>query len=260
MLGPFPGMDPYLEDPAFWSDFHASFITYCRDALSDSLPDNYEARIDERVSLVEFSAAKLKRFEPDLAITHDEFAGSSATRASGAATLQPVTIPLLIEEETRQTYIEILHRPNRSLVAVLELLSPANKEEPGRSSYLAKRDALLHQPVHLIELDLLLTGRRVLLLKPLPRGDYYALIAKADQRPDCQVYSWTLQQALPVLPIPLKPPDPEVGLDLAAVFATAYERGRYARAIDYAKPPPVGMNSATSDWLKETTSKYVQKK
>ena len=31
-------------------------------------------------------------------------------------------------------------------------------------------------------------------------------------------------------------------LDLAAVFATAYERGRYARSLDYASPPHVSLN------------------
>ena len=46
-------MDPYLESPAFWSDFHATFINYWREAIADRLPDHYEARIDERVNLVE---------------------------------------------------------------------------------------------------------------------------------------------------------------------------------------------------------------
>ncbi len=55
MSSHFPGMDPYLETPAIWSDFHASFITYWSDALLDGLPSNYEARIDEKVNLVEVS-------------------------------------------------------------------------------------------------------------------------------------------------------------------------------------------------------------
>ena len=38
MRSPFPGMDPYLEDQGRWPDFHASTITYCRDALSDCSP------------------------------------------------------------------------------------------------------------------------------------------------------------------------------------------------------------------------------
>ena len=55
MPSPFPRMDPYLEDPAYWQDFHRSFITYCRDALLDNLPDEYEARIDEQIRLIEYN-------------------------------------------------------------------------------------------------------------------------------------------------------------------------------------------------------------
>ena len=44
MKSPFPGMDPDLEDPAFWQDFHQSFNTYWRDAVAEALPDNYEVR------------------------------------------------------------------------------------------------------------------------------------------------------------------------------------------------------------------------
>ena len=39
MPSPFPGMDPYLEDPAYWSDFHAAFLTYWRDAIADLQPE-----------------------------------------------------------------------------------------------------------------------------------------------------------------------------------------------------------------------------
>ncbi len=221
MPSPFPGMDPFLETPALWSDFHARFITYWSDALADLLPDNYEARIDEKVRLVEVAPARV-------------------------ATLEPVTLSLVSEEEeAHERHIEILHRPERTLVAVLELLSPANKEEPGRSDYLAQRHALLRQPIHLVEIDLLIGGRRLPPEDGLPPGDYYALVSRGDRRPKCDVYVWTLRQRLPAIPIPLLPPDPDVWLDLAAVFATAYERGRYARSLDYASPPPVALDDPT---------------
>lgn len=91
--------------------------------------------------------------------------------AGGAvATLEPVTIPLVIEEPARQTYIEILRRPDRHLVAVLELLSPANKTRVSRAEYLAQRNAILRQDVHLLELELLLQGERMPLRDPLPRA------------------------------------------------------------------------------------------
>ncbi|HKI31028.1 MAG TPA: DUF4058 family protein [Gemmataceae bacterium] len=251
MPSPFPGMDPYLEDPAFWSDFHATFINYWREALADLLPAHYEARIDEKVRLIEVAPSRRKLIEPDVAVTQRRPSRTPSPAPAGAATLEPVTIPLVIEEETHERYIEILHRPERSLVAVLELLSPANKEEPGRSDYLAKRNALVRHPIHLVEVDFLIAGRRLPLENPLPPGDYYALVSRGDRRPDCDVYAWTLRQRLPSIPIPLLSPDPDVWLDLAAVFATTYERGRYARSLDYTSPPLVVLDDETRRWVME---------
>jgi hypothetical protein len=217
------------------------------------LPDIYEARIDERVNLVELPHKKVRRIAPDVAVSRRGLSpgGSASSVAVAVATLEPVTIPLVIEEETRETYIEILHRPDRTLVAVLELLSPTNKEEPGRSAYLAKRNTLLVHDVHLVELDLLVAGRRLPLAEDYPRGDYFALVARADRRPDCDVYARTLRQPLPTLPIPLRAPDPDLFIDLAAVFATTYERGRYARSVDYTTPVTLPLPADVLAWSHE---------
>lgn len=251
MPSPFPGMDPYLETPALWSDLHASFITYWRDALIDCLPGNYEARIDEKVSLVEVSPPRRRRVEPDVAVTQRERSRSPSPAPAGVATLEPIPRSLLIEEEAHERHIEILHRPDRTLVAVLEMLSPANKEEPGRAVYLAKRNALLYHPVHLVELDLLLKGQRLPVEDGLPPGEYYALVSRWDRRPICDVYAWTMRQPLPPIPIPLLPPDPDVWIDLGALFRTTYERGRYARSLDYTAPPPVALDAERLAWVTE---------
>jgi hypothetical protein len=121
---------------------------------------------------------------------------------------------------------------------VIELLSPSNKERPGRDLYLAKRSALLVQQVHLVELDLLLGGRRLPMRRPLPKNDYFALVSRHDCRPTSDVYFWRRDDRLPKIPVPLKAPDADIELDLAAVYATAYQRGRYAKSIDYEKPIP----------------------
>jgi Protein of unknown function (DUF4058) len=254
MSSPFPGMDPYLETPALWSDFHASFITYWRDTLIDCLPGNYEARIDEKVSLVERSVPRKKLIEPDVAVTQHGPSLATSSAPAGVATLEPVTMSLIIEEETHARHIEILYRPDHTLVATLELLSPTNKEGPGRALYLAKRNALFHQPVHLVELDLLLKGQRLPLEEKLPVGDYYALVSRWDKRPKCQVYAWTMQQPLPPLPIPLLPPDPDVWIDLGALFATTYRRGRYDRSVDYSQPPPIKLDTARLAWAMQRTN------
>jgi hypothetical protein len=46
-------MDPYLEAPAFWSDFHSTFISDWREPIGDLLPDEYEASLGEHVYLME---------------------------------------------------------------------------------------------------------------------------------------------------------------------------------------------------------------
>jgi hypothetical protein len=52
---------------------------------------------------------------------------------------------------------------------------------------------------------------------------------------------------LPKIAVPLRPPDPDVLLDLGGVFATAYDRGRYARSIDYAAPLGAGVALSPED-------------
>jgi len=214
MRSPFPGMDPYLESPEFWPDFHSTFINCWREAIAEVLPDGYEARIDERVSLVDL-------------------------------------------EEIRETYIKILHGPDRSLVSVLELLSPTNKADIGFGDYLSKRGALLRQRVHLVELDLLIGGTRVHTARPLPGGHYYAIVARWDRRPDAEVYAWTIRDRLPEIRVPLKVPDPDIRVDLAPVFATAFERGRYVRSLRYERNPEVPVVPEDIAWCAELARPMV---
>lgn len=251
MASPFPGMDPFLEHPAYWLDFHSRFINYWCEAIADVLPPQYEATLGERVYLVEQEPEASKLGYPDLAVTQDEnrLPTRATVTASGTTLLEPVTIPLVMLEGPREAYIEILYQPDRSLVTALELLSPTNKENPGRSEYLSKRRALLYQTVHLVELDLLLGGKRLPLRKPLPPGDCYYLLSRSDQRPHCQVYYWSLRQALPRLPVPLRDPDPDLLIDLGAVFTTAYERGRFQRRLNYQGPLPAQIRPADKDWV-----------
>jgi hypothetical protein len=50
-------------------------------------------------------------------------------------------------------------------------------------------------------------------------------------------------------------PDPDVWIDLAAVFATAYERGRFGRRIDYRAPVPIPCRDEDNAWIRATVEK-----
>lgn len=161
-----------------------------------------------------------------------------------------IPLPNLFEDEVRESYVRIVRRLDRELVTVTELLSPSNKSGGGRSMYLAKRNALIHQDVNLVELDLLRCGRRLPLGRALPAGDYFALVARAARRPQCDVYARTLRHALPTIPIPLRAPDADIPLDLAALVAETYQRGRYARSLNYADSPVGVLGPEELQWVR----------
>ncbi|MEZ6061727.1 MAG: DUF4058 family protein [Planctomycetaceae bacterium] len=248
MPSPFPGMDPFIESQGFWPDFHATFINYVRERLADQLPDSYDARLDERVNFVRVQDDSIQRIRPDVSISQSDARDTGAATSGGVATLEPVTLQETIEEEVREAYIEIINREDRSLVTILEVLSPTNKNEPARGHYLTKRLAILQQPVHLVELDLLRGGRRHNFARPLPPGDYYAYVSRVEKRMGCDVYAWPLERCLPTIPVPLAKPDPDVLLDLQAVFSLTYDRGRYQRAIDYGQPLTPTLDEQSRQW------------
>lgn len=257
MPSPFPGMDPYLEASGLWPDFHMGFLAEWREQLYNRLPDRYQVIFEETVHLVEVQPDKetTRTIRPDLAIV-DRGRRSQTPTAGTTATLEPTTIPYVtVTEEIRESWIEIHHLPDQTLVAVLELLSPSNKNDLGYREYLARRESIMRQQVHLVELDVLLAGRRMRLRKPLPKADYYAMVAHSDRRPNVDVYPWSIRRTLPTIPIPLKAPDPDASTDLAEVFAIAYEKGRYQRSIDYSKPLNLPLAEEDLAWAHEQARK-----
>lgn len=256
MKSPFPGMDPYLESPAHWSDFHPTFIQTLREALNDVLPPNYVARIDEEIVMLEPEPYDRKKAEPDVAVIHDPLVARS--HGAGAAIAERATSPVTLEnveslDPHTEVRIDITRLPERQVVTVIELLSPTNKSGDGRGLYLEKRHKLLRRPINVVEIDLIRAGRRLRLNRPLPPAHYYGFISRADRRPKCDVYAWTLRDALPALPIPLLAPDHDVHANLAAAFDLAYARGRYERSVNYAEPPPPpALSAKDAEWVAET--------
>ncbi len=114
---------------------------------------------------------------------------------------------------------------------------------------------VLYQRVHLVEFDLLMGGKRLPMQKQLPPGDYHYLVHRAEQRPNCQVYSWGLRQPFATLPVPLRAPHADITFDLAAVFTTAYDRGRFGRRLPYRGPCPAPLSDADRGWLDQNLRK-----
>lgn len=68
MPSPFPGMDPYLENPRFWSDVHQRLAGEISDRLSARLRPKYVARLIPRQVLDRPDEEDLRVMFPDVAV------------------------------------------------------------------------------------------------------------------------------------------------------------------------------------------------
>jgi hypothetical protein len=252
MPSPFPGMDPYIEGQ-LWEDFHVAFYTEVRSALVPQLQPRYVAVIERRVYLEHTPDPETLVIIPDVTVAKERYSLARPESAGVAVLTEPVRVPLRMPERIREAYLEICLRATHEVVTVIEVLSPGNKRvgSDGQREYLAKREAVLLSSVHLVELDLLRGGERVPMAAPTPPADYYALVSREQRRPTADVWPIQLRSPLPGIPIPLAGSDPDVALDLQAVFDRAYDRSGYQYSLSYRHGTVPPLRDEDAAWAAE---------
>jgi len=252
---PFPGMDPYIESTGRWNDFHERMLTHFCELLLELVPDSYDVSVEERVTSISVPGGDTKRAVIDIGITSSR--AEDVDSSGGVATLEGggVRLAHLDFEPRREAYLEITHKPDDRLVTVIELLSPANKEKPGSDLYREKREALLVQYVHIVEIDLLMRGTRLAMKQPLPLGDYFVYSTRAEDRAFAEVIGCSLRHQLPTIAIPLAEPDPELRVNLQALFNVTYDRGKYQRRPKYSESPPSFLRREDQEWARGIVAK-----
>lgn len=241
MNSPFPGMDPYIEGPELWSDFHNSLAYEMRVQLNQSIQPAYFARLTPYVTYEVVEVGKRQHgIRPDVGVWHLPPSPEPGPAVATAITPAPVESRVTLEVPLRLHRVEIHATESEELVTVVEILSPVNKRpsHPAHRDYLRKRRDILRSSVHLLEIDLLRQGERPPLEDPVPAAPYYVTLSRANRRPVVSVWPIQLTDRLPVVPVPLLEADPDVPLDLQALVNNVYERGAYASQIDYRQPPP----------------------
>jgi len=264
MPSPFPGMDPYLEDPGLWPDVHHRLISVASELLQDRVSPKYIVRVEERVYLsLPDDEANLQRI-PDLqVILSPKHSGSplESVTSSSVAVLerpQPIEVPVEVNDPVHEARLNIISRDDRSVVAVIEVLSPSNKAvgAAGRENYMQKRQEVMDSNSHFVEIDLLRAGVPVFARDWLPAHDYAVRVSKrvGDQRRRAWIWPVRLQQQLPEIFIPLRKEDSDAVLDLQVALATAYKRASYDLELDYTRPPAPPLRGDSADWAAKTIS------
>ncbi len=219
MPSPFPGMDPYLEDPKLWGAFHHQLVASLYQLLLPGLVDRYRARVATRQYTSEFPL-----------------------------------FTSVIREDHAEEFIEIRSRADGRLVTLVDAVSPANKITPaGRSAYLATRTQAVAQRAAVVEVDLVTQGKPTLDFSRdgLPQYDHAVTVTRGTAPDRYEIYTATIQKRLPKFKLPRAADDRDTVLDLQVAVARAYDLGNFAKLVHYDGPLPadVKLSSDARTWI-----------
>ncbi len=249
MPTPFPGMDPYLERRGLWEEVHASLIVEIQQFLTPLVRPRYRVAIERRTYLT-LSASETFAGKPDVLLVSPDVQPISGRQVAPVVG-SPLVGELPMPEEITERYLEVRDLITGDVVTVIELLSPTNKlTHEGRTLYQRKRANVFASITNLVEIDLLRAG------EPFPvrvqgQGNYRIIVSRAPQRPRADVYLFSLREAIPTIPIPLRPGEVEPLLPLNQILHDLYDRAGYDLAVDYQQPPDPPLSTQDMTWLAE---------
>lgn len=256
MPSPFPGMNPYLENPELWPEAHSRLIVAIADEIAPALLPNYYVAIEKRVYLATPEDNVLIGI-PDVSVisqsrrTSPQRDSNPTPTATLSKSDEPQTVTIPLAEEIQERYLEIRDTQTGKVVTTLELLSPTNKRAgEGRESYLNKRQRILTSATHLIEIDFLRGGKPMPMQGVTKIEDYRILISRSEDRPRAQLYAFNLPEAIPQFELPLKAGDPCPTVDLKPILDGVYERAGYRFRIDYRQPLTPALSDEEAAWVK----------
>jgi len=243
MKPPFPGMDPYLEGD-LWSEVHTELASKIKKMLIPLLGDKYIARIEKYIindTEPHHDIGIVYPMYPDVAVFEDKVSEAVAVYGN-----QKIPTPSNLKVryhrpmKVKINVVEIRDVKDNKIITAIEILSPVNKRGLGLKQYLARKERLINNHIHFIEVDLIRRGTRTVTLTQLDGIDYLVALTRANTF-QTEVWTINLATALPTIPVPLIAPDEDVLIDLQTALDEVYEESAFHRSINYEDipPPPV---------------------
>ena len=166
-------MDPYLE--AHWHDVHPNLLVSIRNQIAEQLPDDLVVRIEQSIKLGE-DATSAKRSDVDVSNWGDtsnwqeDWNPQYEVHDPGGDDVTITEPAVLTELEPPHRYLEIHSvKSGRSIVTIIEVLSPANKRSgKDNRDYLEKRNSYLNARLNFVEIDLIRQGSPMITMEEDP--------------------------------------------------------------------------------------------
>lgn len=269
MKSPFPGMDPYLEQR--WRDVHTSWMVYARTQLNDQLPPDLQALVEESLDVSLDDDRLGSRFPdvrfPDVRVVEEPSAmfTEPSEFAGGIAVAEPVVV-LQADDPPVQRHIEIIDGASGGrVITAIELLSPGNKiGRNGRNAYTRKQREYVDAGINLVEIDFIRQGEHVMsvpwpLIPPGLRSPYLICVRRAEQVLQFELFHAPLRRPLPNIPIPLRPNDKDVVLQLQPLIDACYRGGRHQK-INYQEEPVPQFDPDDAAWADRLLREHGRRK
>ncbi len=251
MASPFPGMNPYLEHPTFWSEFHSRLIVEMSNALLPSLRPKYYVGVETRTYTDESDEELLVGIPDALILPSVEHPDDrrSSEESDVAVETRPTQVRLPVPIKVRERYLEVREVGTNTVVTVIEILSPKNKRKgEGRTAYEKKRQRVLGSLSHLVEIDLLRGNLPMPMTGTISKVDYRIVVSRESNRPTADLYGFSLRESIPSFPLPLKLEDAELTVNLQDIVNRVYDFGSYDMRVDYQQPiPPPALSGCVAN-------------
>ncbi len=271
MPSPFPGFDPYIESQINWLDFHGDLLGDIKRSLMSALPSGFVAEADVYVSIVhseprKSGEPKTSAREADVTVFRTELPNRNNVAvlpsrqldvtSEKSTVVPPESVPAT---SIRQRYLRVIDARGEKpvVVALIELLSPTNKEGMGFLTYEKKQAQILSAEVHFMEIDLLRGGLHTVFvskdeIESFGSSDYVVTLRDVFNPDLLSFWRIGLREPLPTVLLPLTPDVAPVPLDLQATFTRCYDANFIERRVDYGRPlkqPPFSPEDAV--WADE---------
>lgn len=256
MGNPFPGMNPWLEQPALWGDVHFRLISALARYLSPLISPRYYVTVGSQAYIAtSFVYPPMVRYS-DLAVVRTRYPDTSPTATAQTVAAPRVAEPTVVEvpvpDLVEEMYLEIRETTTSQVITVIEVLSPTNKRPGvGRQKYERKRLEILSTLTHLVEIDLLRAGFPMPVVSDILASDYRILIRRGEQGNQAVLYGFNVRDAIPVFHLPLQAGDSEPAVDLHELLDEVYIEANYDVRIDYQRSPEPPLSEQDTQWARE---------
>ncbi len=246
---PFPGMDPFIEVNPRWNVFHSWFIReLARLSVSKAQQAGLWIDVERSVYQQEPAGELVLLGEPDALVGPDfstpvwePSVGGAAVALAEPKIIHEVVLDPELLQRHKQDFLVVreLDQFNR-VIAVVELLSPANKSGTYAGKYREKRQRLLTSRAHFMEIDFLRAGANPSreMFPELDPTAYFIFVArKTGLGRNEEGYPFRLQDPLPTIGLPVGPKRADLPLNLAEAFESAFALSIRTGLIRYSEEP-----------------------